>query len=250
MRPVVNWNRERRANLLLTKTGCALQSGALEQIVGRERNQRACHRQLARNVVVSRRVNSTVRRLPDFNMDVVIRITLSVLFVGLTTATIASGQTSSELRAKYGAPLTVELENNRVAVERFLVRPAIQMTIRYTSEGDPCEAVLEPVPNSTPKTGRAEHAPEGDFMVTTEVIKVINELLPPERRGKKINEGMFNGGDPQMKLHHLGCTGMYFVSFEHAMVDASSWCWGGTFRATIHWGKTSCRGQTMKPKDN
>src|SRR6266567_935572 len=36
---------------------------ALEQIVGRERNQRACHRQLVRNVVVSRRVNSTVGRL-------------------------------------------------------------------------------------------------------------------------------------------------------------------------------------------
>src|SRR5436305_13928024 len=36
---------------------------AAQQIVGRERNQRACHRQLARNAVVSRRVNSTVRRL-------------------------------------------------------------------------------------------------------------------------------------------------------------------------------------------
>ena len=36
---------------------------AAEQIVGRERNHGACHRQLVRNVVVSRRVNSTVRRL-------------------------------------------------------------------------------------------------------------------------------------------------------------------------------------------
>ncbi len=33
-----------------------------EQIVGRERIQRACHRQLVRNAVVSRRVNSDVRR--------------------------------------------------------------------------------------------------------------------------------------------------------------------------------------------
>ena len=49
------------------KTSSALQSGALEQIVGRERNQRACYRQLVRNTVVSRRVNSTVRRL--FAMD-------------------------------------------------------------------------------------------------------------------------------------------------------------------------------------
>ena len=35
---------------------------AAEQIVGRERNQRACHRQLVRNVVVALRVNSTVRQ--------------------------------------------------------------------------------------------------------------------------------------------------------------------------------------------
>jgi len=34
---------------------------ALEQIVGRERNQRAWYRQLVRDVVVARRVNSTGR---------------------------------------------------------------------------------------------------------------------------------------------------------------------------------------------
>ena len=36
--------------------------GAIQQIIGRERNQRACHRQLVRNAVVARRVNSTVMR--------------------------------------------------------------------------------------------------------------------------------------------------------------------------------------------
>jgi hypothetical protein len=182
-------------------------------------------------------------------MNSATRITLSALFVILIAAGITCGQNSSDFRAKYGAPQTVELENNRVAVERFLVRPAIQMTVRYTGDGQPCEAVLEPVPDSTPKTGRAEHAPEGDFMLTAEVIKVIDEILPPEQRGKKLDEGQVNGGDPQMKLHHLGCTGVYLVSFEHAMVTASSWCWGGTFKATIHWGKTSCKGQTIKTKE-
>src|SRR6266446_8595870 len=34
-----------------------------QQIVGRERNQRASHRQVVRSVVASRRVNSTVGRL-------------------------------------------------------------------------------------------------------------------------------------------------------------------------------------------
>ena len=36
---------------------------ALERIVGRERYQRTSHRQLARNAVVSRRVDSDVRLL-------------------------------------------------------------------------------------------------------------------------------------------------------------------------------------------
>ena len=175
---------------------------------------------------------------------------LVVALVVLGTTLVGHAQTSSQLQAKYGEPQMTELRDNHPAVERFLVRPNIQMTIRYTSAGEPCEAVLEPVPNSTPKTGRAEHAPEGDLMFTSEVIKVIDELLPPGKRGKTIQEGRFNGGDPQMKLHHLGCAGGYFVSFEHAMVTATTWCWGGTFSVTIHWGKTSCRGQTMKPKDN
>jgi|SRR5215831_10545080 len=174
--------------------------------------------------------------------------TMFSLLVVLTTAIIASGQTSSELRAKYGAPQTVELENNRVVVERFLVRAAIQMTIRYTTDGEPCEAVLQPVPNSTAKAGRAEHAPEGDFMVTAEVIKVIDEVLPFEKRGKKLSAIHTDGGDPEMKLHHPGCPGFDVAEFEKAYVSAVSWCWGGTFSATIHWGKTTCSGQTIKPK--
>ena len=122
------------------------------------------------------------------------------------------------------------------------------MTIKYTTHGEPCEAVFEPVPNSTPTTGRPEHAPEGDYMSTAEVITLINELLPIEKRGRKINEVSVNGGDPQMRLHHPGCAGFYFVFFDNGSVTTSSWCGGGTFSATIHWGKTSCRGQTVKFK--
>jgi hypothetical protein len=179
-------------------------------------------------------------------MNYSIRVTL--LFVVLSVSIVASGQTSSELRAKYGAPQTVELENNRVAVERFLVTPSIQMTIRYTNEGEPCEAIIKPVPNSIPKTGLDAY--DEDRMVTAEALKVIDEILSPEKRGKKLSEGQFNGGDPHMKLHHLGCTGMYFVTFEHAMVDAGSSCRGGTYSVTIHWSKTSCPGETIRPKTN
>jgi hypothetical protein len=167
------------------------------------------------------------------------------IMVLLGAIDVVSGQTSAQLRAKYGAPQMIELKENLPVVERFLVRPNIQMTIRYTTNGEPCEAVLEPVPNSTPKTGRPEYALKGDYMSTAEVKKLIDEILPIEKRGKKLSEGKFNGGDPEMTLHHPGCTGLYHVSFEHARIHAVSWCRGGTTSATIHWGKTSCPGQTI-----
>jgi len=179
-------------------------------------------------------------------MDFVTHRILAIVFVLFGAVGFVHGQTFSELRARYGEPQMTELKNNRPAVERFLVRPNILMTIRYAHGGEPCEAVLEPVPNSTPKTGRPEH----DYMSTAEVITLINELVPIEKRGKKINEFSVNGGDRQMKLHHPGCSGVYSVFFENAIVTCSTWCWGGTFSATIHWGKTSCDGQTIKPKKN
>ena len=173
-------------------------------------------------------------------MDFKVHRIIAIVFVLFGAAGLVAGQTSSELRARYGEPQMTELKNNRPVVERFRVGPNIFMTIMYTDDGEPCEAALEPVPNSTPKTGRPEHAPDADLMSTGEVIKLINEILPLEKRGKKIGQGKFNGGDPEMKLHHPGCTGFYFVSFENARVDTASSCRGGTFSATIHWGKRLC----------
>jgi len=173
-------------------------------------------------------------------MHFVSRNFFATLLVVLAATLAGQAQSSAQLHAKYGEPQMKELKNNRVVVERFFVRPNIQMTIRYTDLGEPCEAIFEPVPDSTPKTGRPEHAPDRNYMSTAELITVINEILPIESRGKKGNEFFVNGGDPAMKLHHPGCTGYYAVDFENASLSAASWCWGGTFSATIHWRKRSC----------
>jgi hypothetical protein len=166
-------------------------------------------------------------------------------FAVCSAATVTTAQTASELRAKYGEPQMSQVANNHSVVERYLVRPNILMTIRYTKHGLPCEAVIEPVPDSTPREGRVAHAAEGDYMATAEVIKLINELVPIEKRGKKTGEGSMNGGDPEMKLHHPGCWGAYFAYYENVSFTSSTWCWGGTFSATIHWGKATCPGQTI-----
>ncbi len=61
----------------------------VEQFVGRERNQRACHRQLVRNVVVSRRVNSDVGLLL-VTMKLLLALTFSLLLVVVSSPVSAT----------------------------------------------------------------------------------------------------------------------------------------------------------------
>src|SRR5438105_2456668 len=55
---VARWDSPRLLVSLNSTNSSALQSGATQHIVGRERNQRASHRQLVRSAVARRRVNS------------------------------------------------------------------------------------------------------------------------------------------------------------------------------------------------
>ena len=174
------------------------------------------------------------------------RLAAAAFFVLIGSS--ASAQTPLEFRAKYGEPQMTQIKNRRVEVQRYLVRPNIQMTVRFTNQGQACEAEIEPVPSSTPTVITVEHAPEGDYMSTAEVIEVINEVVPVAQRGKRIGGGSMNGGDPDMKLHHPGCYGMTFASYEKVSFSSSSWCNGGTFSATIHFGKTSCKGESITIK--
>jgi hypothetical protein len=124
------------------------------------------------------------------------------------------------------------------------------MTVTYDKEGRICEASIDPVPSSTPSTSIVEHPPSGDYMSTADVIEIINELVPNDARGKSSGASTMNGGDPEMKLNHPGCWGRYLEVFENVSISASTWCWGGTFSATIHWGNAKCRGEeaTIKKK--
>jgi hypothetical protein len=172
-------------------------------------------------------------------------LTLAFSFLA---AISAHAQTPGELRARYGEPQMSQLKNGHPVVERYLLRPNILMTIRYTKYGRLCEALIEPVTGSTPSEGRVEHAPEGDYMSTAEVIKIINGVVPIEKRGKKISDISMNGGDPEMKLHHPGCWGAYMAFYGKVTVSSSSWCWGGTFSAIIHWRESNCPDQKLTVK--
>ena len=70
---------------------------AAEQIVGRERNQRASHRQVVRNVVVSRRVNSTVMWL---TLNRLFLVVLIGLVLNISTNAVAQDRVSLIKRIK------------------------------------------------------------------------------------------------------------------------------------------------------
>lgn len=173
----------------------------------------------------------------------VLRLALKLLVLTLVVSPASSAQTSDEFREKYGKPEIVRLKGERVEVERYIIRPDIQMTVTYTERGQLCELFIEPAP-SAPIQSSASQA----LMRTEVVINVINELVPRERRGEVVNVFYVNGGDKKMKLHHPGCTGIYIARYKEVTISSASWCEGGTFSATIHWEGTECQGQRIKNK--
>lgn len=164
---------------------------------------------------------------------------LAVALLTIILAAISSNsQTSAELRSKYGEPQMSKIKNGRTELERYLVRPNIVMTIYYTKNGRPRDAMIQPLKGTRSKDDTSQHPPQGDYMSTADVIDIINEIVPIERRGKRFGDGTMNGGDPLMKLNHPGCSGGYDAYYENVSFYCSTWCWGGTLYANIVWGKS------------
>jgi hypothetical protein len=82
-------------------------------------------------------------------------------------------RTSAELRARYGNP----------DVERFRVRPDVALTAEYGEDGPACAMRIEPrhLFNRTPVDD-----PPATMAALTDVL---DEVVPPEARGKKLGPG-------------------------------------------------------------
>jgi hypothetical protein len=100
---------------------------------------------------------------------------MRIAIILLLTAVVATAQTSSTLRQKYGQP-TFETYNGRPTSETYNVRPNIKVTVRYTKGGDVCEMFIAPL--SETKDGKPS------LMKSRPLDEVIDELVPKEQRGK------------------------------------------------------------------
>lgn len=96
------------------------------------------------------------------------RLCLLQIVLALTAGTVV-GQTSSELRSKYGSP-----------EDAFVIRPGLLMTARYDADGKVCESYI--IEGHTPGSNIGLRTP-----LTPETVPaLIDELVPQGERGSKL----------------------------------------------------------------
>jgi hypothetical protein len=107
---------------------------------------------------------------------------MRIAFIFLLTAVVATAQTSSTLRQKYGQPTSETYDGE--PVEIYKVRPDIKVTVRYTKRGDVCSMFIGPVSETT--NGKP-------FLLKSEPLdEVIDELVPEDQRGTHIMDTFLN----------------------------------------------------------
>lgn len=91
--------------------------------------------------------------------------------------TAAVPQTSTEFYARYGRP----------DAERFVVRPDLMLSVEYGDDNEACRMRIEPRHNLTQSSSGDRPAP------IDEITAVLNEVVPPEARGKELGPGKLIG---------------------------------------------------------
>ncbi len=114
----------------------------------------------------------------------------------LLTASLSAAQTSQELHSRYGEP----------DIERFNVRPGIGVTLEYGSDGLTCQMVIEAqqplVHREQPRRKMAPDVVDG----------IIDEMVPPEVRGRKVDD----------LLQSTGCGQSHVDFYENVSISRST----------------------------
>jgi len=143
---------------------------------------------------------------------------MKIVFLISLTWVIMTPQNSTELRHKYGDPLS----------EVYSVRPGIVVTVTYAKNGAVCEMAIEPQRPPTPVKSQ-------DTLLKSDVLnKIIDELAPQEQRGKHLNGTFLN----MACLPRNDCAGT-LESYERATIYRN----GGDDAhryAVIQWKKATC----------
>ena len=97
-------------------------------------------------------------------------------------------QTSQTLRDRYGEP----------DIERFTAAHDIGLTVQYGSDGAACQIVIER------KQPLIHNEQVLNYMEPEAVNEIIDELVPPARRGRSINSILESMGCAQGRMEEYG----------------------------------------------
>lgn len=89
----------------------------------------------------------------------------------------ATPQTSNDYYARYGKP----------DAERFVVRPDLTLSVEYGNDDTVCKMRVEPLHNSMRTSLGDPPAP------MDKITEVVDEMVPPETRGKELGPGKSYG---------------------------------------------------------
>lgn len=146
--------------------------------------------------------------------------TITVTFVILITYLVGAGQTSDDLKQRYGMP---------DEKGHYLVRPGITLLVTNTKDQKPSYITIEP--GDVFVSGSHEQDRDGSAKVMPSNIaeQVLEEILPIEKRGRP-----GKGGGTIVS----GCTILSSIDYEFLAINISKRCpeqGAGTYQITIHW---------------
>jgi len=153
---------------------------------------------------------------------------MRIAFLFLLTTVVATAQTGSALRQKYGQP-TSDIYNGQ-PVEIYKVRPDIKVTVRYTKQGDACSMFIAPLAETT--NGKQS------LLLSEPLDEVIDELVPKDQRGKYLMGTFLN----IICLPNNDCSGteedyQRVLIHKHGNTDAHPY-------ASISWKGRACAQRT------
>ncbi len=137
-------------------------------------------------------------------------ITLLIFLTSFVFITVITGtaQTPDELKQKYGSP---DVEGI------YTVRPNIGLSVIYKDNRNISEMIIK-------SFGSAK------LMDSDEAEKVLDEVFPDVKRGKKISVG----------IAEFGCTSVNFTEYESVIISIVKRCKAqgeGTYAISIRWKK-------------
>jgi hypothetical protein len=151
---------------------------------------------------------------------VLMRLGVLICFVGLNIL-CPSGQTSSELGAKYPE------------LRAYEVRPGILMRAEYAVDGQVCRITLE-------KYHATSKGVDLDSVIPTELTEqLIDEVAPSTERGKRLDSFGKWGYESTISGNLL----VKDASYENVSIEIAgtlSTCRSGDMVVTVRWRKRTC----------